>query len=237
MSSSAISGMIPVRLLVPISVFLLAGCLRNEGGVELYEPIRKIGTRMHAGDMDGREGLLFFPAGDTSLVIVYDTAMCGLYMAWKGRVLGPARAPDGSYAPQGPLYLKQADRSPWTVRNGEDTLAAEIRFLGFLEDTAGSVVFRYALDLPGGGTVTVEEDPSWDNHYGDNALVRDFRFQGIDSGISVSVLVGGGAGNWSELWALSAAGELSREPGRETLTVDQDGVSSVKVTWEKSADP
>jgi hypothetical protein len=229
--------MIPAFLLAPIAACLLTGCFREEGAADAYEPIRKAGVRMHAGDMDGRRELLFFPAGDTSLVIVYDTAMCGLYMAWKGKVLGPARAPDGSYAPQGPLYLKQTDRSPWTVRNGDDTLDAKVRFLGFVEDTAGSVLFRYALDVPGGGTVTVEEDPSWDNHYGDNALVRDFRFQGIDSGISVSVLVGGGAGIYSELWSLSAAGELSREAGRETLTVDQDGVSSVKVTWEKSADP
>lgn len=229
--------MIPVLFLVPMVACLLAGCFRNEGGADPYEPIRKVGVRMHAGDLDGRQGLLFFPAGDTSLAIVYDTALCGLYMAWKGRVLGPARAADGSYAPQGPLYLKQTDKHPWTVRNGEDTLPAKVRFLGYSEDTAGSVVFRYALDVPGRGTVTVEEDPSWDNHYGDNALVRDFRFQGIDSGISVSVLLGGGAGTWSELWSLSAAGVLSREPGRETLTVDQDGVSSVKVTWEKSADP
>ena len=85
-----------------------------------------------------------------------------------------------------------------------------------------------------GKSIRVDESPAYDDHYGDVALRQEFRFQGIEPGMLVSVRLGGKAYAWHELWSLSANGALTGAPGAETLVTGDDGVSAVKLTFEGS---
>ncbi len=195
---------------------------------------RKIGLRLYRGSLYGRPGIFFFEASDTALTLAYDSALCGLFQAWKGPVLGTHINPDGTYGDQGPSYHLQIEHRLWVVRNSEDTLDAKVRFLGVDEDSSGYIGFRYGLVLPAGDTIFVTEEPSWDNHYGDNALRRDFIFRGIPYGATVSVRLGGIAGGWPEVWEQSAGGLLLGPAGQERLEIGNDDVSATKVRWTGS---
>jgi hypothetical protein len=81
----------------------------------------------------------------------------------------------------------------------------------------------------------VDEEPSFDDHYGDYALQRDFRFRGIDPGMTVSVRLGGAAGTWSPLWGPASAGTMEGDAETKTLSMTEDGVANIKVTWTGSA--
>ncbi|MDB5104030.1 MAG: hypothetical protein JWP91_1719 [Fibrobacteres bacterium] len=218
---------------------LVGACVFDAERYQVQDnPPERIGRRVYRGSLEGRQGVLFFAASDTALTVAYDTVLCGLVAAWKGPVVGFALGADGSsYPPQGPLYHRLPGAVPrvWTVRNGQDTLDARARFIGFAEDSTGYALFRYALDLPGGKSILVDEEPSWDDHYGDNALQRDFRFRGLDAGMTVDLRLGGEPGRWKELWGPPSAGILTGPAGRETLEMSEDGVCNVKVTWEGSA--
>jgi hypothetical protein len=214
----------------------LAGC-ESKGPVAAADSFpEKIGRRLYRNVLDGRPGILLFAASDTALTLAYDTTLCGLYQAWKG--------PIGLGHPAGPVYHTQTASRIWTLRNGEDTLAAQVRYLGFSEDSTGYVAFRYALVTPKGDTVKVTEEPSFDDHYGDNALRRDFHFTGIPYGATVSLALGGKAGQWPERWEQSAGGLLldsAQVPAGATggahLDIGNDDVSSTKVRWLGSAAP
>ena len=196
---------------------------------------KRIGHRLYRGTLYGRPGVLFFEASPTVLTVAYDTAMCGLFIAWRGPALGTETNPDGTYEEQGPFYLFQLSKDLWTVRNGEDTLAAAVRFLGYDEDSTGYVAFRYALLLPNGDSIKVAESPSLDDHYGDIALRRDFRFTGIPYGATVSVRLGGNAGSWPELWEQSGGGRLTDLNGYARLEMTFDDLAVTKVRWQGSA--
>jgi hypothetical protein len=196
----------------------------------------KIGRRIYQGAVDGR-GVLFFEASDTALTLAYDTLLCGVYAAWKGPAVGDSVRVDGSYAVQGALYHRLAANRIWTVRNAQGTLAFSPRFRGFTEDSTGYVAFRYVLPLSKADSIVVVEEPSWDDHYGDNALRRDFHLAGIPPGDTVQVLLGGARGKWTEKWELSGGGRYLGVPDSTVLELADDGVSSTKVRWEGSAAP
>jgi hypothetical protein len=183
-----------------------------------------VGVRVYRGDWDGRKGLLLFAASPSSMTLVYDTARCGLYQAWRGPVLKP----------RSPLFHRQEADTLWRVRKAGVNLAVRPRFVGFEEDSTGYLGLHYSLELPGGKSVQVREVPAYDDHYGDMALRQEFRIQGMEEGMRVSVRLGGKAYAWKELWGLSANGELTGAPGAETLETPDDGVSAVKVTFEGS---
>ncbi|HKP97316.1 MAG TPA: hypothetical protein VJ385_16330 [Fibrobacteria bacterium] len=198
-------------------------------------PPVKAGLRVYRGGLDGRKGLIFYAAHSAAMTLVYDTARCGLYLAWRGPVDGPLRNPDGSFAPQGPLFHRQEADGLWRVGSVDVTQPARPRFLGFEEDSLGDLILHYALDLPGNGTLRVNERPSYDDHYGDLALRREFLFQGLEAGQAASVRLGGRDFAWKELFSQGANGSLSGSSGEETLTVLDDGLADVKVTFQGSA--
>lgn len=220
-------------LAVPAACFLACGQFGPHRDPE--EPPASIGRRLFRGSLDDHLRVFFFEASDTALTLAYDTSLCGLLAAWKGPVIGPARNPEGTYAAQGPVYQRQPAASLWTIRNGEDTLAAAVRWLGLSEDSTGYVQFRYALILPSGDTIKVTEEPSWDNHYGDNALQRDYRFTGIPFGAIVSLRLGATPGKYKELWSQSADGAMAGAGLDRRLDLTADGIANVKVLWEGSA--
>lgn len=226
-----------MRLCLAVAAAGLVACGQFGPHRDQEDPPVSIGRRLFRGSLDDHLRVVFFEASDTALSLAYDTALCGLLAAWKGPVLGAARNPEGTYAPQGPVYQRQPAARLWTVRNGEDTLAAAVRWLGQGEDSTGYVQFRYALILPSGDTIKVTEEPSWDNHYGDNALQRDYRFTGIPFGAIVSLRLGATPGKWQELWSQSADGEMAGTGLDRRLDMAADGVANVKVLWEGSAAP
>ncbi len=243
-------GLLRIRISLPsaLAVALLIGCASHKEitapAIENAMP-RKIGPRLYRGDLDGRRGLLFYAASPSALTVVYDTVRCGLYEVWRGPVPVPDTgaaavaaaekpAADAPYGPQGPLCHRQQADTLWRVSNAGVTLAARPRFLGLDQDSSGYLSLHYALDLADGKSIRVDESPAYDDHYGDVALRQEFRFQGIEPGMLVSVRLGGEAYAWHELWSLSANGALTGGPGAETLVTGDDGVSAVKLTFEGS---
>lgn len=228
-------------LLLLLTATFFSGCLFSAGETPPEpsppqpEPVQ-IGTRVYRGDMGALHGLLFFSGKGSNMTVVYDTVRCGLVYAWKGPVLGPLRDPDGGYVPQGKVYEERREPGFWTVLVGGQTVAAKIRFAGFTEDSAGSLALHYALDLPDGRTVKIEEDPVHDDHYGDHALFRNITCEGLDTTITLRVSLGGLHPNWDELWSQSASGTLESWPDRHTLVLTYDGISVVKTTWIGSGD-
>ncbi|MDB5051234.1 MAG: hypothetical protein JWO30_4305 [Fibrobacteres bacterium] len=223
-----------------LAASLLPGCGRGKSAEGTMgppgngEPV-SIGRGLYRGALNGRQGLLFFAASAAAMTLVYDTARCGLYMAWRGPVPGNASATDSAYVPQGPLYHLQEADTLWHVDAGGETLPLKPMFLGFEQDSLGYLILRYSLDLPGGKTLRVEEHPAYDDHYGDIALRREFTFSGLQPGMTASVRLGGKSFTWKELWSQSADGSLAGTPGEETLTLSEDGVADVKLTFEGSA--
>ena len=223
-----------MRVAFALLAFCFAACSLNGPHRSEDSPVR-VGRKVYAGTLDDRLEILFFEASDTALTVAYDKSLCGLAAAWKGPVVGPARTAWGSNTSQGPVYHRQTAARLWTVRNGEDTLLTPVRFLGYEEDSTGYVAFRYALILPSGDSIKVVETPSLDDHYGDNALRRDFRLTGIPYGATVSVLLGGTAGQWPELWEQSGGGLLLGPAGAERLEMTFDDLAVTKVRWQGSA--
>ena len=222
--------------MVLIVIGILAGCEIVPIGSSDPKALTQTGSRIYRGDMFGHQGLVFFAAHTSALTAVYDTARCGLYLAWKGPVLGSERDSKGRYVPQGPLYLLRDDPSLWTVLIGGDTVPSTIRMISFDQDSTAYLAFHYSLNITGGRSLRIDEGVMHDNHYGDNALIRTFKCEGLDSTTTVRVKLGGQRGRWTELWSLGASGNLEGVPGEETLVMTYDGTSLVKVTWTGSGD-
>jgi hypothetical protein len=226
-----------VKAWLALSAIALLACDNRPDPVEKDWFIVQIGPRLFRGDFDRTMDAIYFQASDTALSMAYDTRICGLLGAWKGPVLGGTRHEDGRYTPKGPVYQIRSPALLWTIRNGGDTLPSTVRWLGHSGDSTGYVQFRYALILPSGDSIKVAEEPSWDNHYGDNALQRDYRFTGIPPGATVSLRLGATPGEWKELWSHSADGEMIGTGLDRRLEMSADGVANVKVLWEGSASP
>jgi hypothetical protein len=214
---------------------LCLGCSWDGGseGSRSGVPVQT-GKRLYRGDLDGRVGLVFF-AADTLMTLAYDVGRCGLYAAWRGPIEGDARDPSGGYAPQGPFYHMQAADTLWRLRRGGASVGLKGRTTVVSEDSSGRLVLEYALTLPDGSTLSVRERASFDDHYGDIALRREFDLQDLPSGDTLSVRLGGQAYAWPEIWSQGADGLFDGKAGEETLTFTEAGVGEVKLTFEGSA--
>lgn len=188
-------------------------------------------TGLYRTDYGNRRGLLIFSAHSIRMSVAYDTAMGGVFLAWKGAVEGlrSGRA--------GVTYFLQDTGRVWSVRRGGDTVAPEVRCLG-VSTEPGLLEVDLALILPGKDTILVREFLNHDDHYGDHALETEFRFSGIDSGTAVALRLDGVAavGPWPVLWSASV-GRLEGAPGREEYVQDANGVGQVKGTFTGSYDP
>lgn len=210
---------------IPIAVLALAllGCPNRHPS----EPgVGKIGDRLYRGTLDGRAGILLFEASDTALTLAYDPRLGGLWKAWKGS----ARA-------GGPMYAVQEAATLWTLRRPGEVHYLAASLVGTETDSTGFLALHWALGLPDGSTARVTEEPSWDNHYGDHSLQRDFRFEGIPEGDTLSLRLGAAPGRWNEIWSQSADGEMAGTGPERRLDMAFDGVANVKVLWEGSARP
>jgi hypothetical protein len=203
-------------------------------GADAALPV-KTSERVYRGTLDGRKDLIFFAAHPANLTLAFDPGRCGLYAAWKGPILGDARKTDGTYAPQGPLYHLQTSDTLWRLRDDGKAASPGCRLAGFAVDSSGHLKLDYDLDEPGGSVIHVREAASYDDHYGDIALRREFTVRDLPAGDALSVRVGGQAYAWKEIWSQAADGILDGKPGEETLTMTADGVAEVKLTFEGSA--
>lgn len=75
----------------------------------------------------------------------------------------------------------------------------------------------------------VSERPEFDDHYGDNALFRNFEVTGIPAGMTLRLEVGGRG--MAETWGGGATGQVIREGDRYFLLQELDGETPLKVSW------
>lgn len=212
-----------MRLLLAALALALAGCPNRHPS----EPgVGKIGDRLYRGTLDGRARILLFEASDTALTLAYDPGLGGVWKAWKGS----ARA-------RGPMYAVQEAATLWTLRRPGEVHYLAASLAGTETDSTGFLALHWALGLHDGSTARVIEEPSWDNHYGDHSLQRDFRVTGIPEGDTLSLLLGATPGKWPEIWSQSADGEMTGTGLERRLDMTRDGVANVKVLWEGSARP
>jgi hypothetical protein len=226
--------------LLGLSAMVLLGvwqCISNPKTSPTPSNLTQISPHLYRGDMLGHRGLLFFAASPSVMTLVYDTARCGLYLAWKGPVLGSKRDGHGNYLPQGKVYQLREDQKFWNVVISGDTVASQLRMTGFAEDSTGYLVIHYAIDLPGGRSLSVDENPVHDDHYGDNALFRTFRLTGLDTNMAVHIRLGSPDQNWKTIVnPPSASGRFVGEGNDLTLVMENDGISVIKVLWSGSGD-
>jgi hypothetical protein len=173
---------------------------------------------------------LVYEASPTHLSFAFDTADCGVFLAWKG----PALLLKGSY--DSVLYFGQEPRRFWRVVRGADTLEPKVRFRG-VTGLNGALALRFHLVLPDGDSVVVQSYMNHDDHYGDHALETEFHFTGLDSGMAAILELGAGKriGRWPLKWS-GSVGRLEDAPGAERYVQEFDGVGQVKLTFEGSAD-
>jgi hypothetical protein len=218
-----------------LSSGLILGCSWDGGsqGSRSSVPVQT-GKRLYRGDLEGRIGLVFF-AADSLMTLAYDVGRCGLYAAWRGPIEGDAHDASGGYAPQGPFYHVQTADTLWRLRRDGKSIGLECRNTSISEDSSGRLALEYALTVPGGASFRVRERASFDDHYGDIALRREFDLQDLPAGDTLRVRLGGKAYAWPELWSQGADGLFEGPAGEETLTFTEAGLGEVKLTFEGSA--
>jgi hypothetical protein len=106
------------------ALFAQAGCDSGKSPAEPDAWPRPAGRNVYTVAMEGRKDVLLFAASPRFLTVAYDTALCGALLAWKGPVQGDEYNADAGFQPAGPVYFRQKAARLWTVRNGQDTLAA-----------------------------------------------------------------------------------------------------------------
>lgn len=208
---------------------LLAGCDRPGSSGDSPFALTPLDTGLYRADLLGRRGLLVFAAHPARMSVAYDTAVGGVFLAWRGTV----RRPDTGLA--GRLYWRQDATPVWTLRRGADTLAPEVRFAGLAVEP-GSLSVSFLLLLPGTvkDTVKVKQVLVHDDHYGAQALESIFEFTGLGDGLSASLRVGHPRpGPWPVIWAESG-GRVEGPAGAETYVQEFDGSGSFKATFEGS---
>jgi len=97
----------------------------------------------------------------------------------------------------------------------------------------GKARLDYVLTLPGGRQIKVRETPEFDDHYGDNALFRNFEVTGIPAETAIRLQVDGRG--MPEVWGGGAEGRVEKEGAHWFFIQEMDGVTPIKVTWSTGA--
>jgi len=185
------------------------------------------------GGIPDRSGLIFM-ALHPEMTVAYDGKTGALFKAWKGRAersMETAPTNESFYRVKGPFYYRQNSSNPWTVRNKKGEVLVTPKFDKVIQ-VEGHSALRTFLHLPQGRKITVLEFPGFDDHYGDNALRRNFSFAGIPPGFTVNLILSGEG--MAEIWGGGGAGQLEKSPqGQWRLVQSEDGESPLKVTWSE----
>ena len=188
------------------------------------------------GALEGRPGMVFL-ALHKQMTVAYDRKGCSLFEAWKGAAVpetGPSPAGLGEdFRPAGAIYHKRTNPAPWSVTGPKGNVPVTVRMAA---DTVEGEQARleYVLSLPGGKRIRVRETPEFDDHYGDNALFRNFEVTGIPAGMALRLEVDGRG--MTETWGGGAVGRVEKEGTRYFFIQELDGETPIKVTWSGSGD-
>lgn len=125
------------------------------------------------------------------LFVAYDARYCGLYKAWKGKVILDGPVYTTTHGPQptsdGYAYFEQRLQEPaWRlVIDGKES-TPNAQFKGhFFKD--GQVTFRFHLTDDAGHTADIEETPEYITKAGKNGLHRHFVLKNVSENTSVAL--------------------------------------------------
>lgn len=112
------------------------------------------------------------------MFVAYDARYCGLYKAWKGKVILDGPVYTTNHGPQptsdGYAYFEQRLQEPaWRLIADGQEVTPKAQFKGhYFKD--GQVTFRFHLDDGAGHQADVEETPEYISKSGKNGLHRHF---------------------------------------------------------------
>lgn len=112
------------------------------------------------------------------LFVAYDARYCGLYKAWKGKVILDGPVYTTTHGPQptsdGYAYFEQRLQEPaWRLMVDGNEVTPRAHFKGhYFKD--GQVTFRFHLEDDAGHSADVEETPEYISKSGKNGLHRHF---------------------------------------------------------------
>lgn len=125
------------------------------------------------------------------LFVAYDARYCGLYKAWKGKVILDGPVYTTTHGPQptsdGYAYFEERLQAPaWRLIINGNEVIPQAKFKGhyFKND---QVTFRFQLADENGNTADVEETPEYDSKGGKNGLYRKFVLTNASSGVQVAL--------------------------------------------------
>jgi hypothetical protein len=113
--------------------------------------------------LDGRCRMVTLALAD-DLWAAWDAERCAFYKAWKGGVKFDGAVYTTVHGPQptsqGASYALEAEGEAWLAQVGGEPVPVRARWLGYRLERAGCAL-RYALALPDGREVVVEERPEF----------------------------------------------------------------------------
>lgn len=191
---------------------VLALALILSGSWPAAKPFRD--SSVFRGALPDRPGLIFM-ALHPEMTAAYDGKTGVLFQA--------------THPVNGLVYHRQSRLNLWSVRNIKGVVSAKPKFDKVIQ-VEGHTALRTILRLPEGRKITIVEMPGFDNHYGDNALLRNITITGIPPGYTVTLALSGDVAG--EIWGGGGMGQLSEsKEGKWSLIQSQDGESPLKVTW------
>lgn len=123
------------------------------------------------------------------LFVAYDARYCGLYKAWKGKVILDGPVYTTKHGPQptsdGYAYFEQRLAEPaWRLVVDGTEITPKAQFKGhFFRD--GQVTFRFRLTDEAGHAADIEETPEYISKSGKNGLHRHFVIKSISENTTV----------------------------------------------------
>ncbi len=123
------------------------------------------------------------------MFVAYDARYCGLYKAWKGKVILDGPVYTTTHGPQptsdGYAYFEQRLQEPaWRLMAGGTEVTPKAQFKGhYFKD--GQVTFRFHLNDGAGHSADVEETPEYISKSGRNGLHRHFVVKNISENTTV----------------------------------------------------
>lgn len=175
---------------------------------------------------------------DPEMSLAYDELGGSLLLAWKGRPVpdpSPGPAPAGgrkTYRAEGAVYHRRSSRAPWEAIGPKGNQPVTVTFKGISERRSLRVI-AWRLGLPGGKSVSVEEVPMFDDHYGDPGVFRNFTVTGLPPGLALRLSLAGRG--LPETWGGGGEGGLQGSGDSLSFRQDRDGETPLKVTWSPAS--
>ncbi len=125
------------------------------------------------------------------LFVAYDARYCGLYKAWKGKVILDGPVYTTTHGPQptsaGYAYFEERLHEPaWRLMVNGNEVIPQVKFKGHYFKNS-QVTFRFTLSDENGNKADVEETPEYTSKSGKNGLHRKFVISNVSSGVEVAL--------------------------------------------------